>query len=536
MEADRFSEFVGGRDFTVFGLGLGYHIEALIRKGYRDFTVVEPSPKIFKAFLQTGDREEILRKVRIKIGLNAKDLFGKKLFYLPSMKRLYKGFLGRIERTGRITVKNKAILDIVVVGAIYGGTVPIAGYVADAFSSLGHRVILLNFEDFYPALRYIKRFSSNKGFHRILLDKLTNLLGDLIFMKVAEVKPDLLFALAQSPIPPKIVERIREENIVTAYWFTEDYQVMGYWRDIAPFYDFFLTVQEDNFYEELERMGVDGYFYLPMACSPKVHKPLDLTPDDRKRYGSDVSFVGAGYYNRRNFFKSLADLENFKIWGSEWDGCWELQDKIQEGGRRVSTEECVKIFNASKININLHSSPFFKGINPYGDYVNPRTFEIAACGAFQLVDPRKKLEEFFEEGKEIVVFHSEEELRALIKHFLKKEDERIEIALSSREKAVREHSYEVRMSYFLDLVFERFGERFCERKGLGNVPDDLRDVVEGLEVKRVKNITPELLLKEMRKEGKLEDREIICHILDEIWREGIKKRMDVLWEVAGRFS
>lgn len=28
------------------------------------------------------------------------------------------------------------------------------------------------------------------------------------------------------------------------------------------------------------------------------------------------------------------------------------------------------------------------GVEPYGDFVNPRTFESAACGAFQLVDSR----------------------------------------------------------------------------------------------------------------------------------------------------
>ena len=44
--------------------------------------------------------------------------------------------------------------------------------------------------------------------------------------------------------------------------------------------------------------------------------------------------------------------------------------------------EAVKIFNASRINLNLHSSPYHLGINPEGDYVNPRTFDLAAAGPF----------------------------------------------------------------------------------------------------------------------------------------------------------
>ena len=58
----------------------------------------------------------------------------------------------------------------------------------------------------------------------------------------------------------------------------------------------------------------------------------------------------------RNFLARLASAD-LKIWGNEWDGSPSvLQEVIQEGGRRVSTEETVQIFNASQINLNVHSS------------------------------------------------------------------------------------------------------------------------------------------------------------------------------------
>ncbi len=532
-EARKLAEKAQG-DITVLGVGLGYHIEELLKKGFRDFTVVEPFPRLLKAFLMTGDRRDTLKKIKIKLGLDVKP-DGTKLITLPSYNRLCRTFVERwSSRNPKVYLDIP--LDILVVGAIYGGTVPIAKYVADAFSELGHRVHLLNFQDFYNGYQLIKRFSENTGFQRILLDRLTDLLGDMVFMKAVEEKVDLVFAVAQAPIPPKIIEKLKEQNIATAYWFTEDHLVMTYWEDIAHLYDMFLVIQEDAFLEELERKGV-YYLYLPLACHPKIHRPLELSKEEKKRYGSDVSFVGAGYYNRRNFFKALADMENFKIWGSEWEGCWELQERIQEGGRRVSTEECVKIFNATKININLHSSPYHRGINPQGDYVNPRTFEIAACGAFQLVDPRRKLGEFFKVGEELITFSSEKELRALIEHYLKRDDERKEIAQKSRNRALKEHTYIHRIKAFLEEFFSKFHDRFREEGIKG--PKELEGVLKTLSCKRIKNLTPRILLKELRKEKRekaVSDHELLLMIMDEIWTEAMRKKREFLWEYAGRFS
>jgi spore maturation protein CgeB len=100
-----------------------------------------------------------------------------------------------------------------------------------------------------------------------------------------------------------------------------------------------------------------------MACDPSIHRHLWLTPQEHQAYGSDISFVGAGYYNRRNFFQ--------KVWDSDWQGCPPLNPVLQRDGARISTEAVVKIFNASTINLNLHSSPYYEGVKPHGDYVNP---------------------------------------------------------------------------------------------------------------------------------------------------------------------
>src|SRR6185436_7068680 len=105
-------------------------------------------------------------------------------------------------------------------------------------------------------------------------------------------------------------------------------------------------------------------------------------------------FAGAGYRNRRLAFRSLLDL-GLKVWGSDWSGAGVLDAVVQRGGARIDPDELVRIANATDVNLNLHSSTYVDGVEPNGDFVNPRTFELAAAGAFQLVDERALLPSLF---------------------------------------------------------------------------------------------------------------------------------------------
>jgi spore maturation protein CgeB len=124
-------------------------------------------------------------------------------------------------------------------------------------------------------------------------------------------------------------------------------------------------------------------------------------------------------------------------------------------GKRVSSEDCVRIFNASQINLNLHSSTFHEGVNPHGDFVNPRTFEIAACGGFQLVDQRELLNEMFDLETELVTFRSIDELKEQIDYFLNHPDEAAEKSEKSRIRVLAQHTFQHRMQEMLIHVFSQ---------------------------------------------------------------------------------
>ena len=159
-------------------------------------------------------------------------------------------------------------------------------------------------------------------------------------------------------------------------WFVEDHEVFDYWKAYAPLYDVFAVIQKEPFLSMLSGIGQGNALYLPLAAQPDFHKPLELTEQEKREYGADIGFLGAGYPNRRLAFRQLVGRD-FKIWGSDWDGESLLAPHVQRGSARIDADESVKIYNATRVNLNLHSSLGTAELVSKGDFVNPRTFELA---------------------------------------------------------------------------------------------------------------------------------------------------------------
>lgn len=375
--------------------------------------------------------------------------------------------------TGKATAERP--MRILVPTPLYGGSYPAALHCAAAFESLGHSVELLDLSAHYDVFKQAESVTGDPCHVRSLQGMFTAYLAELITARAIEWNADLVWALAQTPLTTTALQELKVRNIHTALWFVEDFTVFPYWIELAPHFDAVFTIQRGEFHDRLREAGVRNAAYLPCAANPAVHRQLELTPEERQRFGSNVAFVGAGYYNRQVLFAQLP-LKDFKIWGNDWPKNAPAAKYIQEHGRRVTSAEAAAIYCASRINLNLHSSPQHSGVNPHGDFVNPRTFEIASCGAFQLVDRRSELPELFEPGSEIVVFDDPQEIPALIEYYLEHPDERKAVAERSRRRTLSEHTYEHRMSSALQFLEERL-PRLAARKRGPNYVSSLKQAV-----------------------------------------------------------
>lgn len=436
----------------VFGMGLGYHLIELCNETGSDIIVFEPRIDVLRTAFEIMDLSSLIRMVRFITDIKIPEL-NKNFIILehsPSVN-MNPEYFRIIHSKLKVLKSFQNGLRILVVGPIYGGSLPIARYCVNALRNLGHKVDFVDNSIYKDIFLGIDKLTNNQTHQNQLKTMFSEFVSEAVIAKCAEFNPHLILALAQAPLCVGSLKKLQDNKIPTAFWFVEDFRLRGYWKDVAPFYDFFFTIQKTEFIEELRKIGVKHPYYLPLAASPDIHKKMELPEHEKNIYKSDISFVGAGYYNRRRFFEGLLDFD-FKIWGNEWDLNSPLCRYIQRSGERIETEEIVKIFNSTKININLHSSAYHEGINPNGDFLNPRTFEIAACGAFQLVDYRSELAEFFRIDEEIVCFYNLDDLRKKIRHYLVNHEERIKIATLSRKRVLSEHTYELRMREMFNFL------------------------------------------------------------------------------------
>ena len=417
------------------------------------------------------------------------------------------------------------LLRVLVVLPMYGGSLPIGRYCAKALRDLGHSVRVFDAPLLHPAFTGIRKLDLTPEQTTPLENAFLQVVSQAIWAQVQSLEPHFVLAMAQAPMSKSLLQRLRRHGVRTAMWFVEDYQIFQYWRAYAPLYDIFAVIQKEPFTAELARIGQPRSLYLPLAALPDFHAPLQLTPAEQREYGADISFLGAGYPNRRLAFRPLAG-RNFKIWGSDWEDENLLAKNIQRRGERIDEAESVKIYNAAKVNINLHSSLKGGSLVSGGDFVNPRTFELAAMGAFQLVDQRKLLGELFS-AEELATFSTTEELYERIDHYLAHPEERHAFSERARARVLRDHTYAHRMSALLEYCEAEFGAWAVETAPSDAPGIDARLQEEMAALLKKLQLGPhapfeEVLARLRQESGTLTDLETSLIFLDE-WRKQYMK-------------
>jgi spore maturation protein CgeB len=281
--------------------------------------------------------------------------------------------------------------------------------------------------------------------------------------ETAAFRPSVVLALAQAPLDAEGVGLVRQADPETtlAFWFVEDFRRFGYLADVAPAYDLVFHIQGDLLNTKLKSWGVPLPMYIPAAADEAVFSPGPID----SAFAAKVSMMGAGYPNRRHILSALAkgwktanrSPDDFKIFGDGWDGAESLAPHLFEGGRRLSPIECAAVFRSTAVNLNIHSG-LGQGLDPEGAFVNPRTFEVAACAGFQIVDNRSLFPDLFSR-LELTTFEDPRELPDLIESALANPDQRIYQADAACRKVLTHHLYRHRLDSMLEFAGAFFPRR-----------------------------------------------------------------------------
>ncbi len=271
------------------------------------------------------------------------------------------------------------------------------------------------------------------------------LLQQDIIRRINAFNPDVVFFSMGSSVWESTLQKLKESGRhLTLFCDLPAKTMMERDRRNLPYFDIIFEVA--NLSKGLRTAGATHRIeYVPIGFDPMVHRPLALTQAEREQYGSDVCFIGGlgtRYHSERREWVEYAIEQgvNMKIWGGYREH-FVGSPILNHWHGQIWGDEQVKALCATKIGINFHVNhepgELDKGINS-------RAFELAGCGVFQLLRRVPSVNEFFEEGKEIVCFDTREEMLDKIKYYLKHETERTKIASASRRRALRDHVWSKR--------------------------------------------------------------------------------------------
>lgn len=194
--------------------------------------------------------------------------------------------------------------------------------------------------------------------------------------------------------------------------------------------------------------GAQRVFHFPFACDPELHpKITDLTPDERKTFGSPITFIGRWDDEREATIAALLDAGlPVAIWGPEQWATRAKHPKVKAAyrGKTLSGREHGAAIAASDIVLHVLRRSN-KGAT------SMRTFEIPSMGGFMLHERSDELGLFFPVGEACDDFVSKDELVHKCRRWLADPEGRARIAADAHRRA-REFTYENWATRLMDKV------------------------------------------------------------------------------------
>lgn len=264
------------------------------------------------------------------------------------------------------------------------------------------------------------------------LNLLTRMASDNVVVEAMRHRADLVFIVSGMALHPDAIWLLRRAGIPTAVLFTE-----------SPYNDqeqheFYAVYPEMIGFTNERTSATNGWTYVPHAYDARVHRPAEPTIPP-----CDVLLLGTLWQDR------IALLERVDWTGIDVRlfGTWVAPPAPEDSSiGRYFTPGCVRnvdapgYYAAAKICLNPHRA------HPTAESLNPRAYELAACGAFQLIDRRAEGHDVF--GPTVRTFAGAEHLEDVLRYWLARDAERGDHAAAARRR-VAPHTFDDRLETVL---------------------------------------------------------------------------------------
>ena len=241
-------------------------------------------------------------------------------------------------------------------------------------------------------------------------------------------------ALTIKPETLRIARKISPKTLIAGYapddMAAKHNQSRAFLKGL-PYYHVYFTTKSYGV-TELESLGVQKAVFVSNAYDPAIHRPVEVSINEKTEYGGPVGFIGDYENERAQYIFYLAQHGiPVRIWGTNWGKkCKLTHPNIRIENKSLWGDQYARAICSFDINLG-----FLRKINR--DLQTQRSIEIPACGAFMLMERTDEHLELFEEGKEAAFFNSKEELFEKVTYYLGHEEERKNIAQAGRDRCLR---------------------------------------------------------------------------------------------------
>lgn len=253
--------------------------------------------------------------------------------------------------------------------------------------------------------------------------------ADARLIEAAErFRPDLFFiVLFEQDVTPTALRAVRALGTTVVTWGCDDVKRWdNYSREYAVAATAHVTVDPETV-AKAAAAGQPHCLVSHWAANPGFFRRPMANEDSAQRW--DVSFVGQRHSDRSAYVDALrAEYgDRFRVVGSGWGS-----------GSYVTWEEVRQTFWATKVNLNL-ANLAAAGTT---EQMKGRHFELAMTGACQLSSAVSRLDDYFEEGKEVAVFRGGVDgMLAEIRRLVDDDDLRRWLGHNARQRAIYNHTW-----------------------------------------------------------------------------------------------
>lgn len=253
---------------------------------------------------------------------------------------------------------------------------------------------------------------------------------------------------------PAALVALRRIGVKVAWWFTEAPYESNDDRELH-----FATHVDVAFVNERTSVGVfqavidqhhpgGSAHYLRHAYNPAVHFPganatgKPLTDEER----CDVLFVGTGFAERQHMFE-CCDWSGINLHlGGLWLGFhpnYRLFGNVKYAP--MQNPELVRLYGGAKMVVNVHRE------GDGAESANPRVWEAAACGVFQISDHRQEIADVLGDAVPTYPPMVPHRFITTVRRYLADEPERKRLAALALER-VQGQTFKARAEVITDVL------------------------------------------------------------------------------------